>query len=157
MGFWASILFRNKGKELRLYCWSTQVMLDTMGSELQVVNNTEKTLQLQEHGKVILTPDHGQEASSEILPINFSGLSKAVKKGDTIFVGHYLCTGSETTSVWLEVDEVREEDVVCVIKNIATLTGSLFTLHASQVHIDLPTLSDKDKEVFLFQKVAVYK
>ncbi|KAF7146888.1 hypothetical protein RHSIM_Rhsim03G0083600 [Rhododendron simsii] len=122
------------------------VMLDTVGAELQVVNNTEKTLQLQEDGKVILTPDHGQEASSEILPINFSGLSKAVKKGDTIFVGQYLFTGSETTSVWLEVDEVREEDVVCVIKNTATLTGSLFTLHASQVHIDLPTLSDKDKE-----------
>ncbi|KAG5556622.1 hypothetical protein RHGRI_007029 [Rhododendron griersonianum] len=36
--------------------------------------------------------------------------------------------------------------MVCVIKNTATLTGSLFTLHASQVHIDLPTLSDKDKE-----------
>ncbi|XP_058204127.1 pyruvate kinase 2, cytosolic-like isoform X2 [Rhododendron vialii] len=123
------------------------VMLDTVGAELQVVNSTEKTLQLQEDGKVILTPDHGQEASSEILPINFSGLSKAVKKGDTIFVGQYLFTGSETTSVWLEVDKVREEDVVCVIKNTATLTGSLFTLHASQVHIDLPTLSDKDKEV----------
>jgi hypothetical protein len=26
-----------------------------------------------------------------------------VKKGDTIFVGQYLFTGSETTSVWLEV------------------------------------------------------
>ncbi|KAF7148820.1 hypothetical protein RHSIM_Rhsim03G0082700 [Rhododendron simsii] len=71
-GFWANILFRNKGKELRLYCWSMQVMLDTVGAELQVVNNTEKTLQLQEDGRVILTPDHGQEASSEILPINCS-------------------------------------------------------------------------------------
>lgn len=28
---------------------------------------------------------------------------QAVKTGDTIFVGHYLFTGSETTSVWLEV------------------------------------------------------
>jgi len=26
-----------------------------------------------------------------------------MKKGDTIFVGQYLFTGSETTSVWLEV------------------------------------------------------
>jgi len=26
-----------------------------------------------------------------------------VKKGDTIFIGQYLFTGSETTSVWLEV------------------------------------------------------
>lgn len=28
---------------------------------------------------------------------------QAVKNGDTIFIGQYLFTGSETTSVWLEV------------------------------------------------------
>lgn len=47
----------------------------------------------------------------------------------------------------IQVAEVKREDVVCVIKNTATLAGSLFTLHVSQIHIDLPTLSDKDKEV----------
>ncbi|PSR98485.1 Pyruvate kinase [Actinidia chinensis var. chinensis] len=123
------------------------IMLDTVGPELQVVNNSEKPISLQEEGIVVLTPDQGQEASSDVLPINFPGLSKAVKKGDTIFVGQYLFTGSESTSVWLEVDEVKGQDVVCVIKNTATLTGSLFTLHACQICIDLPTLSDKDKEV----------
>lgn len=46
-----------------------------------------------------------------------------------------------------QVDQVKGDDVVCVIKNSATLTGSLFTLHAAQIHIDLPTLSNKDKEV----------
>ncbi|XP_022745824.1 pyruvate kinase 1, cytosolic-like isoform X2 [Durio zibethinus] len=123
------------------------VMLDTVGPELQVVNKIEKAISLQENGTVILTPDEGQEASSELLPINFDGLSKAVKKGDTIFIGQYLFTGSETTSVWLEVSEIQGNDVVCVIKNSATLTGSLFTLHASQIRIELPTLSDRDKEV----------
>uniref|UniRef100_A0A5B7CF53 Pyruvate kinase n=1 Tax=Davidia involucrata TaxID=16924 RepID=A0A5B7CF53_DAVIN len=125
------------------------VMLDTVGPELQVVNKIEKSISLKADDIVVLTPDqgHDQEASSEVLPINFSGLSKAVKKGDTIFIGQYLFTGSETTSVWLEVVEVKGEDVVCVIKNTATLAGSLFTLHASQIRIDLPTLSDKDKEV----------
>lgn len=43
--------------------------------------------------------------------------------------------------------EVKGDDVVCFVKNSATLSGSLFTLHASQIHIELPTLSDKDKEV----------
>ncbi|KAK4478706.1 hypothetical protein RD792_014203 [Penstemon davidsonii] len=123
------------------------VMLDTVGPELQVVNKTEKAITLKADDKVILTPDKGQEASSEILPINFAGLAKAVKKGDTIFIGQYLFTGSEITSVWLEVDEVKDDDVVCFIKNSATLAGSLFTLHASQIRIDLPTLSAKDKEV----------
>ncbi|KAJ0089206.1 hypothetical protein Patl1_32332 [Pistacia atlantica] len=123
------------------------VMLDTVGPELQVINKSEKPISLKADASVVLTPDQGQEASSQLLPINFDGLSKAVKKGDTIFIGQYLFTGSETTSVWLEVSEVKGDDVVCVIKNTATLAGSLFTLHASQIIIELPTLSDKDKEV----------
>ncbi|KAL0309613.1 UNVERIFIED_CONTAM: Pyruvate kinase, cytosolic [Sesamum radiatum] len=122
------------------------VMLDTVGPELQVVNRSETAITLKADDNVILTPDQGQEASSQVLPINFAGLAKAVKKGDTIFVGQYLFTGSETTSVWLEVNDVQGDDIVCVVKNSATLAGSLFTLHASQVPIDLPTLSDKDKK-----------
>ncbi|KAK7261993.1 hypothetical protein RIF29_28320 [Crotalaria pallida] len=47
----------------------------------------------------------------------------------------------------MQVDEVNGRDVICTVKNSSTLAGSLFTLHASQVHIDLPTLSEKDKEV----------
>lgn len=52
-------------------------MLDTVGPELQVVNKSEKAISLEADGYVILTPDKDQEASSELLPINFSGLSKA--------------------------------------------------------------------------------
>lgn len=47
----------------------------------------------------------------------------------------------------VQVTEVKEEDVVCMIKNSATLAVSLYTLHVSQIRIDLPTLTDKDKEV----------
>ncbi|KAL0845821.1 hypothetical protein Bca101_019067 [Brassica carinata] len=50
------------------------VMLDNVGPELQVINNSEKAITL-----------------------------KAVKKGDSIFVGQYLVTGTDTTSVWLEI------------------------------------------------------
>lgn len=48
-----------------------------------------------------------------------------------------------------QVKEVKGDDVVCLIKNSAVLAGTLYTLHASQIHIDLPTLNDKDKEVKL--------
>ncbi|KAI3984641.1 hypothetical protein MKX01_004004 [Papaver californicum] len=123
------------------------VMLDTVGPELQVINKSEKTIALEAESLVVLTPDQDKEATSELLPINYDGLAKAVKKGDTIFLGQYLFTGSETTSVWLEVSEVKEVDVVCTVKNAAVLSGSLFTLHVSQIHIDLPTLTDKDREV----------
>lgn len=47
----------------------------------------------------------------------------------------------------VQVSEVKGEDVVCLIKNSATLAGALYTLHVAGVHIDLPTLTDKDKEV----------
>ncbi|CAM8973398.1 unnamed protein product [Rhodiola kirilowii] len=122
------------------------LMLDTRGPELQVVNKSESCISLVADGTVVLTPDQEQMASSELLPVSFRGLAKAVTKGDTIFVGQYLFTGSETTSVWLEVDEVKDEDVVCTIKNSATLAGALFTLHVAQVRIEMPTLSDADKE-----------
>ncbi|XP_058007529.1 pyruvate kinase 1, cytosolic isoform X5 [Hevea brasiliensis] len=97
------------------------VMLDTVGPELQVVNTTEHPISLQADTSVVLTPDQGKEATSNLLPINFTGLSKVI--------------------------EVNGEDVVCLIKNSATLGGPLYTLHVSQIRIELPTLTDKDKEV----------
>jgi len=53
-----------------------QVMLDTVGPELQVVNKRETPISLEENGTVVLTPHQGQEASSTLLPINFAGLAK---------------------------------------------------------------------------------
>lgn len=46
-----------------------------------------------------------------------------------------------------QVAELKGEDVVCRVKNSATLAGSLFTLHVSQIRIDLPTLTENDKHV----------
>lgn len=54
-----------------------KVMLDTVGPELQVANKSENAISLEENAFVVLTPDQGQEASSKLLPINFTGLAKA--------------------------------------------------------------------------------
>ncbi|KAL1553170.1 pyruvate kinase [Salvia divinorum] len=149
---WGDAGFHQESLEnLRVAIKSTKklcaLMLDTVGPELHVVNKTEHPISLEENSTVILTPDQDKEATPNLLPINFTGLSEAVKTGDTIFIGQYLFTGSETTSVWLEVKEVKGKDVVCLIKNSATLAGSLYTLHVSQICIELPTLTDKDKGV----------
>lgn len=53
-------------------------MLDTVGAEMQVVNKRETAITLKLDDKVILTPDQGQEATSEVLPINFAGLAKVL-------------------------------------------------------------------------------
>ncbi|KAL3626714.1 hypothetical protein CASFOL_029457 [Castilleja foliolosa] len=123
------------------------VMLDTVGPELLIVNKSENPISLEEDSFVILTPDQDKEATSSLFPINFNGLFKEVTKGEDIFIGQYLFTGSEKTSVWLEVSEVKDNDVVCKIKNSSTLAGPLYTLHVSQIRIDIPTLTEKDKEV----------
>lgn len=51
-------------------------MLDTVGPEVLVVNRSEKSIPLQEDEFVVLTPNQELEASSELLPINYDGLSK---------------------------------------------------------------------------------
>ena len=53
-----------------------QVLLDTVGPELQVVNKTEHPVSLQADTLVVLTPDQEKEATSNLLPINFRGLAK---------------------------------------------------------------------------------
>ncbi|KAJ0814988.1 putative pyruvate kinase [Helianthus annuus] len=80
-----------------------QVMLDTTGPELLVVNKGNHPIPLEADSFVVLTPDQEKEATSDLLPVNFGGLAKTVKLGDTIFLGQYLFTGSEATSVWPEV------------------------------------------------------
>ena len=58
-----------------------------------------------------------------------------------------MFTGSETTFVCLEMSGVKGQDVVFIVKNSATLVGPMFTLYGSQIHIDLPTLTETDKQV----------
>jgi pyruvate kinase len=108
------------------------VMLDTVGPELCVVNSEEVEIELVEGAVVVLTADQTIKASNKILSVNSAALVTAVKPKDTIFLGHYLFTGSETTSVWLEVKEVKERDVVCTVKNTS------WGLHN---HIDFLSLS----------------
>ncbi|GKD87560.1 hypothetical protein Tco_1358714 [Tanacetum coccineum] len=47
---------------------------------MQVVNKSEKVLSLQQDDNVTLTPRNGQQASSQVLPVNFDGLANV--KGD---------------------------------------------------------------------------
>lgn len=71
------ILNKKKKKTIiRVLLLQFQVMLDTVGAEMQVVNKSEKAISLQADAFVVLTPHDDQEATSELLPINFDGLSK---------------------------------------------------------------------------------
>lgn len=135
------------------------VMLDTVGPELYVVNDKDIAIQLVEGEQLILSPPDNNNnnnsnnssnaaaiaaaaaapCSTKVLSVNYDALAAAVKPGDTIFIGQYLFTGSEDTSVWLEVTETRGTDVICKINNTATLTGTL-SLESSRIPVSLQTL-----------------
>lgn len=53
-------------------------MLDTAGPELLVVNKGDHPIPLEADSFVVLTPDQEKEATSSLLPINFSGLAKVI-------------------------------------------------------------------------------
>ncbi|XP_078434119.1 pyruvate kinase 2, cytosolic-like [Wolffia australiana] len=123
------------------------VMVDTVGPEIQICNDKGLPIELKTDDRVTITPDLSKDSSSDVLLVNYTGLAKAVEKGDTIFVGQYLFTGSETTSVWLEVIETNGEDVICLVKNTATLTGLHLVMHVAKLDINVPSLTDADKKV----------
>lgn len=53
-----------------------QVMLDTMGPELQVRNVSGNSIELKTGDRVTITPDLSKVPSSEVLPTNCSDLAK---------------------------------------------------------------------------------
>ena len=55
-----------------------QIMLDTIGPELQVFNKSGKPIALEADAKITITPDTTKEASSELLPINYADIAKAI-------------------------------------------------------------------------------
>ncbi|XP_019192281.1 PREDICTED: pyruvate kinase 1, cytosolic-like isoform X3 [Ipomoea nil] len=103
------------------------VMLDTGGPELQVINKSNHPISLEADTLLVLTPDVEKEATPNLLPINFNGLAKSVKTGDTIFIGQYLFTGKETTSVWLEVISTWG------VRNSIDFLSLSYTRHAEDV------------------------
>ena len=43
------------------------------------------------------------ESTDSVLPVSYPNFTSMVQKGDTIFVGRYLVTGSEDSSLYLTV------------------------------------------------------
>ncbi|CAI7799512.1 unnamed protein product, partial [Closterium sp. NIES-54] len=118
---------------------------DTHGPEITIANTNNATVTMTAGSTVVLSGDKDHPVTAQALPLACPQLAKAVKPGDEVFVGRYLFTGSETTSVWLKVEEVKGEDIVCTVTNTAELQGDFFTVHAAQVDTDMPILSKVDE------------
>lgn len=137
------------------------VLVDTFGRELMI----KRPFKLDESGwplhaddlvinegqSITLTTDQAATASATHLPVNYAHLPSMVQAGDKMFVGTYLNTGADSSSLYLEVVKVTPTEVQCTAKTSASLTGMLTLVHCSerstgfsQAQYDMPILSEPD-------------
>mmetsp|Transcript_33774 Transcript_33774/g.60980 ORF Transcript_33774/g.60980 Transcript_33774/m.60980 type:complete len:646 (-) Transcript_33774:934-2871(-) len=141
-------------------------MVDTLGRELMIRRQVkigedgwpihEESFNVTAGQEVILTTRSDVTASSNILPITYSGFTEMAEKGDTIYIGRYLVCGADSASLYLEVVRKEGPDVFCIAKNDALLDGLLTVFHAERSHEGLanvqnalPLFSEYDKECLM--------
>ena len=86
------------------------------------------------------------------LAVSYADLAVMVAPGDTVFVGRYLATGAEETSLYLTVTAVGGGRITATAGNAATLDGLLTVFHTERspdgvanLQNDLPVLCPADK------------
>lgn len=53
--------------------------------------------------QVVITSDPNAQCTPEVLPVTYDKFASMVQPGDSIFVGRYLVTGADDSSLFLEV------------------------------------------------------
>lgn len=122
-------------------------VIDLQGRQLNVggFNHASQPIELAENDVVVLTAfTEGMHASKDVLPVRYSHLSTAVRENDTIAVNSYLTSGMESTSVFLQVVAISENNVTCTCLNSATLQPPLLTVRLPEMPGDLPVVSQED-------------
>ena len=139
------------------------VMLDSLGREIMIRRKYGvdengwpgifDQLQIEAGQRVTITIDPDAECSNTVFPVTYPKFPAMCQEGDSIFVGRYLVTGAEDSSLFMEVEEVNATEVICLAKNKATLDGLLTIFHQerssqglSNLQNDLPCLTDFDRQ-----------
>ncbi len=116
-------------------------LLDTKGPEIRTgLLKDGKKVTLTEGQTYTLTINElvGDET---IVHINYDGLNKDVSAGDKILIDDGL--------IELEVAEVNDTDIICTVLNGGEL-GERKGVNVPNVKINLPALTEKDKDDILF-------
>lgn len=153
---------RNLNEAMRKTRKLCAVMLDTTGREIMVMREHEidekgwpehvNQMEVKEGQKIIITQNPEAEPSDEVLPVSYPKFTSMIQKGDMIFVGRYLVTGSEDSSLYVKVDKIEGDDVYCTANNHANLDGLVTIFHTERssdtlnnVQNDLPIMTEEDK------------
>lgn len=140
------------------------VMLDTTGRELMIKRDFhlddmgwpqhEDELEIKAGQAVVLTQNGASNNNGVLsLRLSYEKFTSMCEVGDTIYMGRYLATGAEDSSVDLEVTQVSPAEVVCVAKNDCQLDGLITLFHSERsataltnLQNDLPILCEHDKK-----------
>ncbi|MGL4606397.1 MAG: pyruvate kinase [Eubacteriaceae bacterium] len=116
------------------------IMLDTKGPEIRTGELAEGKIELKAGDMVVLTSEI-ISGDAKRLSISYSNLPNEVSQGSRILIDDGL--------IQLEVVSVEETEISCQILNGGIL-GSRKSINLPGVKIELPALTEKDREDIIF-------
>ncbi len=130
-------LFRSVRDRLGL---PAAILLDTKGPEIRtcLVENGEVTL---EQGQAFRLICEEKTGDSEFVSITYPGLHKIVGKGDTIKI--------DDGAIVMSVEDVSDTEIRCRVE-VGGVLKNRKSINVPGVHLDMPYLSEKDKNDILF-------
>lgn len=114
-------------------------LLDTKGPEIRL-GEIEGIINLETGQKLVLTTEI-VVGNKERISISYKDLPKDLKPGDRLSLDDGL--------IGLEVLKVEDTEIFCSVENGGELTGKK-GVNAPGVHINLPSITEKDQEDILF-------
>eukprot|EP00877_Chromochloris_zofingiensis_P009130 jgi/Chrzof1/4470/Cz14g14130.t1_PYK3[v5.2] len=102
---------------------------------------------------VTLTTRDDVEATDDIWPVTYPNLHAMAETGDTIYVGRYLVCGADSASLYLNVVDVKGQNIICQATNSADMDGLMTVFHMERssdalvnLQNNLPLFSDYDRQ-----------
>lgn len=130
--------FRSACEELGL---PASVLLDTKGPEIRLGAFAEDKVLIEKGQKFILRGTDDSLGTAEGVSISYKGLAALVRPGTLILI--------DDGKVRMEVEEVRDGDIVCISKDAGYLSTKK-GVNVPDVHLDMNYLSERDKSDLLF-------
>ncbi len=117
------------------------ILVDTKGPEMRTVNFDEPITY--KKGTTVMVTGPERQASEEYIPVSNPGIVRDVPVGAVILVDDGL--------IKFTVIDKNDDSLICKVENTGTLKKKK-TVNVPSVTIDLPSVSEKDKE---FIKLAI--
>lgn len=130
--------FRQACREMEM---PAAVLLDTKGPEIRLGAFAEDKVPISKGQKFVLRGSDDQPGTAEGVGISYKGLAALVSPGTLILI--------DDGKVRMEVDEVKDGDIICTSKDDGVLSTKK-GVNVPDVHLEMDYLSEKDRADLLF-------